>query len=116
MSTGGYPLGAQYDSNAPWNKKSNRPKEIEVLVSITMSKSFRITVDDYEILAEGKDEDGDYFQDIDYSNCNLHQAVDEQINLPQEAHKWVVPFSMSDARVKRDLEGWNVDEFEVILD
>ena len=113
MNNYDYPIGAD-TADAPWNKNPNKPKEIEVLVSVTLSKSFRITVDDYEITGEGKDEDGDYYQDIDYSNCDLHKAVDEQLVLPQEAHKWVVPFGMLDARVKKDLEGWNIDEMEVI--
>lgn len=113
MNNYDYPMGAD-TKDAPWNKKPNRPKEIEVLVSVTLSKSFHITVDDYEVLAEGKDEDGEFFQDIDYSNCDLHRAVDEQLVLPQEAHRWVVPFTMSDARVRNNLEGWNIDEMEVI--
>ena len=44
MSTGEYPLGAQYDPNAPYNKKPLPEKEVEVLVSITLSKTFKIKV------------------------------------------------------------------------
>lgn len=106
MSMGGYPLGAQYDPRAPYNEKTLPEKEVEVLVSITLSKSFKIKVSDYNVI------DGE----LDFSNTNLKEAVEEQIVLPNEAHKLVVPFYPSDAVAKHNLEGWNVDEFEVILD
>ena len=99
MSTGGYPLGAQYDSRAPYNEKPLPEEEVEVLVSITLSKSFKIKVSDYNKI-----------------NGKLEGAVEEQIVLPNKAHELVVPFYPSDAVAKHNLEGWNVDEFEVILD
>lgn len=58
-------------------------KEIEVLVSLTLSKSIKIKVDDYDETIE-KDEDGKY-SIIDYSNCNLINAVKDQVYLPYEA-------------------------------
>ena len=106
MSTGGYPLGAQYDSRAPYNKKPLPEEEVEVLVSITLSKSFKIKVSDYNKI-NGK---------LDFSDTDLKSAVEEQVVLPNKAHELVVPFYPSDAIAKHNLEGWNVDEFEVILD
>lgn len=114
MSIGGYPLGAQYDSNAPYNKSNIPEREIEVLVSITLSKTVKIKVSDYTIKDSGKDEYGDYFETLDFSDSNLKEAVENQIVLPQEAHKWVTPFTLVDANAKKDLENWNIDEFEVI--
>lgn len=114
MSIGGYPMGAQYDSNAPYNKNDLPEKEIEVLVSVTLSKTVKIKVSDYTIKDSGKDGDGDYFETLDFSESNLKEAVENQIVLPQEAHKWVTPFTLVDANAKRDLENWNIDEFEVI--
>ena len=106
MSTGGYPLGAQYDPNAPYNKKELPEVEIDVLVSITLSKTVKVKVSDYSLEYCKKD----------FSDTDLKGAVLEQVILPEEAHKWVVPFTLKDAKAKQDLEGWNVDEFEVILD
>ena len=82
MSTGGYPLGAQYDSRAPYNEKPLPEKEVEVLVSITLSKSFKIKVSDYNVI-NGRE---------DFSDTDLKGAVEEQIVLHNEAHKLVVPF------------------------
>lgn len=84
-----YPPGAVNDPNAPYNQRDPEPIEIEVTISMTLSKTVKIYVDDYT-------QDG---SDIDFSECNLSQAVDDQITLPNE-----------------EVEGWNVDDFEVVLE
>lgn len=110
--SGYYPPGAEHDPNAPWNQADNPEREIEVTVSVTLSKTVKIKVSDYEITDSGKDEDGEYFEDIDYSNCDLKGAVEEQIVLPQEAYRFIT--SSGNKSVKEKLKGWNVDDFEVI--
>lgn len=108
MNNYDYPVGSDTE-DAPWNKKDPIAKEIEVTVSITLSKTMNIKVDDYEIIDSGIDEDGEYFEDIDYSNCDINTAVENQIILPQEAYQYVFT-----KRAKEDLQNWNVDEMEVI--
>lgn len=110
--SGYYPPGAGHDPNAPWNQVDNPEREIEVTVSVTLSKTVKIKVSDYEITDSGKDEDGEYFEDIDYSNCDLKGAVEEQIVLPQEAYRYIT--SSGNKSVKEELKGWNVDDFEVV--
>lgn len=85
------PLGSKDDSNAPWN--SNPEREFEVLVSLTVSKTVKIKTSDYKINTY-KDEDGDYCEDIDFSDTDLKSIVEEHIELPAK--------------------DWNIDEFEVI--
>lgn len=97
--SGYYPVGAEYDPNAPWNQKENPEREIEVTVSVTLSKTIKVMVSDYDVINSGKDEDGNYFEDIDYSNCDLKEAVTNQELLPQD----------------KCLD-WEVDDFEVLLD
>lgn len=114
------PMGAEYNSNAPWNQEDNHEKEIEVTVSVTLSKSIKIKVNDYEIIDSGKDEDGDYFEKIDYSNCNLKEAVEGQYVLPQNAWQHLISCDFQ-AGFKscpevNMLKDWNVDDFEVVLD
>lgn len=111
-----YPLGADSRPDAPWKEEQLPKREIEVLVSITLSKSVKIKVSDYEIIDSGKDEDGEYFEDIDYSNCDLKGAVEEQITLPQNAWDYIAPKSKKDVQAIFDLKGWNVDEMEVIIE
>ena len=106
-----YPMGAN-TPNAPWNQVDNPEREIEVTVSVTLSKTVKIKVSDYEVTDFGKDENGEYFEDIDYSNCDLKGAVEEEIILPQSAYMYV----KSNPKVHEDLSNWYVDDFEVLLD
>lgn len=111
MDNYNYPMGAD-TKDAPWNQADNPEREIEVTVSVTLSKTVKIKVSDYSITDSGKDEDGEYFEDIDYSKCDLKRAVEEQITLLQDAYKYVKGEFNNDQR--NDLEGWDVDDFEVI--
>lgn len=119
IESGYYPAGAEYDKNAPYNKADKEEKEIEVTVSITLSKTIKVKVSDYEIEPFEKNEDGDYTENIDYSNCNLEEAVREQIHLPHEAGNLIrhcMIGCINANKVINDLTDWNVDEFEVIKD
>ena len=114
-SNSNYPPMSQSEwDNAPWNQAASPEKEIEVTVSITLSKTVRISVSDYEITDSGKDEDGEYFENIDYSNCDLKGAVEEQIVLPQKAWDYIAPKSRREVNAIFDLKGWNVDDFAVV--
>ena len=84
------------ESKAPWNNDRNKPMEIEVLVSVTMSRPVKIMVDDYTI-----EEDG-----YDFSTCDLKSAVTEQVILPKTD---VVDSS------ECCVDKWEIDEFEVVL-
>lgn len=111
-SLGDYPLGAANDPRAPWNEEENPEVEIDVLVSITLSKSVKVKVKDYDIVDEGKDEDGDYYCEMDFSETNLLAAVEEQIVLPQDASLYVD--IGTNLKAANDLSGWHVDEIECI--
>ena len=113
MDNYNYPMGAD-TKDAPWNQVDNPEREIEVTVSVTLSKTVKIKVSDYEITDSGKDEDGEYFEDVDYSNCDLKGAVEGQIVLPQKAWDYIAPKSKKDVKAIFDLKDWNVDDFEVI--
>lgn len=111
MDNYNYPIGSD-TPEAPWNQVDNPEREIEVTVSVTLSKTVKIKVSDYEITDSGKDEDGEYFEDIDYSNCDLKGAVEEQIVLPQKAYMYV----NSNPKAHEDLSNWCVDDLEVNLE
>ena len=113
MDNYNYPMGAD-TKDTPWNQVDNPEREIEVTVSITLSKTVKIKVSDYEITDSGKDEDGEYFEDIDCSNCDLKSAVEEQIVLPQTARDYIAPKSKRGVNAIFDLKDWNVDDFEVV--
>ena len=117
MDNYNYPCGTD-GPNAPWNQVDNPEREIEVTVSVTLSKTVKIKVSDYEITDSGKDEDGEYFEDIDYSDCNLMRAVKEQIYLPQDAGQLIESLAIETVKAKdmvKDLSNWNVDDMEVVI-
>lgn len=110
-----YPTMSQSEwNNAPWNQEDNPEKEIEVTVSVTLSKTVKVRVSDYEITDSGRDEDGEYFEDVNYSNCDLKGAVEEQIVLPQKAWDYIAPKTKREVNAIFDLKDWNVDDFEVV--
>ena len=124
--SGYYPMGAEFDKNAPYNQVEPEPLEIEVTVSVTLSKTMKIKVNDYLEEIEN-DEEGKH-RNIDFSVCDLQSAVNEQVYLPQDSGSIVDNYinkctkSKSESAYKEtkkiieDLSGWNVDEMEVILD
>lgn len=114
-------------SDAPWNQEEVPEKEINVTVSVTLSKTVKVTISDY-IIDEGLDEDGEYSRDIDYSECDLHKAVEEQIVLPQNLALFTERMFNHDLNLKAagmplylkdaisDCKDWNVDDIECIVD
>ena len=86
--SGYYPAGAEFDPRAPWNEVELPPKEVEVTISAIVSKTMKVPVRDYTIDDEGN---------IDFSECDLKKAVEENIRLP-------------------NTKGWDLDNFEVVLE
>ena len=86
--SGYYPAGAEFDPRAPWNEVELPPKDVEVTISAIVSKTIKVPVRDYTIDEEGN---------IDFSDCDLKKAVEENIRLP-------------------NTKGWDLDNFEVVLE
>lgn len=93
-------MGAQYDPNAPWNQEEPNDKEIEVTISLTISKTTKIVVPDIK----------------DLDDSILKEAVKDQVVLPHEIEiiKAISGNSSLDKRVLKDLSDWIVDDFEII--
>lgn len=126
MESGYYPPGAEFDPNAPYNQVDYPEREIEVTISVTLSKTVKVMVDDYQV-EEDTDEDGRYLS-YDYSECDLHKAVEDQITLPQDLAVFTERMFDHDLNLKaagmpkylkgaiEDCKDWSVDEMEVILE
>ncbi len=115
-------LTSSEESIAPWNDKELNPEEVEVTVSITLSKTFKIKVDDYKEEIE-TDEEGNPTVNYDFTDCDLKSAVKEQIYLPNEIgeilrdrDKYPHLYAKVFKKLTKDALDWNVDDFEVILD
>lgn len=119
MDNYNYPIGSD-TPDAPWSQTDNPEREIEVTISITLSRTAKIKVTDYEVADFGIDEDGMHFEDIDYSNCDLTTAVQEQITLPNVAVGILRRLALSSGKcsesenIENNLGAWNVDDLEVI--
>ena len=74
--------------DAPWHDREYPPKEIEVCVSVSLSKTVKVYVGDYDIDEEGIP---------DFSESDIVNAVKRQITLPQKL-----------------FPDWNTDEFECV--
>lgn len=90
------------------------PKQLNVTISMTISKSFTIDVNDYKTDIIGIDEDTFPVKKADFSSCDLKKAVKEQIILPNEAYKCMEVWDSKSADVYEDLSRWSVDDFIVI--
>lgn len=109
MDSGYYPPGAEFDTKAPYNQEDPSEKEVEVTVSVTLSKTLKIKV-------------------YDIPDPNLHEAVEEQIVLPQNLAMFTESVFNHDLNLKAsgmplylkdaiaDCKDWNTDDFEVILE
>lgn len=124
MESGGYPPGAEFDPRAPYNQVDLPEKEIEVTISVTLSKTVKVMVNDYEV-EEDTDEDGRHLS-YDFSECDLNKAVEDQVVLPQNLAEFTERMFNHDLNLKaagmprylkeaiEDCKGWTVDEMEVI--
>lgn len=124
MESGYYPPGAEFDPNAPWNQANLPEKEIEVTISVTLSKTMKVMVNDYKV-EEDADEDRRYLS-YDFSDCDLHKAVEDQVVLPQNLAEFTERMFDHDLNLKaagmpmylkdaiKDCKSWCVDEIEVI--
>ncbi len=138
--SGNYPMGAEFDPNAPWNQEDTKPVDADVCVSYTLSKNCTIPVCDY--IAEEwheyeADDEGNTIStggvDYDFSNSNLNEAfLDNEFTIPEllellanicDNHIESLSLKEQDSEVKtrmkrwknikKSCNGWVVDEFEV---
>jgi len=108
------------ESQAPWNETE---KEIEVLVSITLSKKVKVNIPSvFENI--NYDEDGNSIVEDDVSDIELENAVSDEIFMPQEIsqhmrdylirHKYKI--NPQCEKILKDGSDWSIDEFTVIRD
>lgn len=93
-------------------------KKVDVTVSITLSKSFTIYTNNYQ-LEPNTDKEGNTFTDVVFDDLKLD--VIEQIYLPSESENIVrniyngyLSSDIVKDKVLKDLSDWNVDDFTVI--
>lgn len=93
-------------------------KKVDITVSITLSKSFTIYTNNYQ-LEPNTDKEGNTFTDVIFND--LECDVIEQVYLPSESENIVrqiydgyLSNNIIKDKVIKDLSDWNVDNFTVI--
>lgn len=96
-----YPTMSQSEwDSAPFNQDNLEPQKLKVTVSVTISKTVEIEVSDYTV-EEEMNEEGLVDLNYNFSECDLREAVREQIPLPEDS---------------KEFKDWTVDDFEVVED
>lgn len=110
--------------DAPWNLEELPEEEIEVTVSLTLSKTFKVKVEDYSIETDEKG----YKIGLDFSECDLQGAIESQVVLPNNLAIYIERMFDHDLNLKavgmplylkeaiKDCKDWNIDDIEVIHD
>lgn len=91
--------------NAPWNETEPDTEEVEVTVSITLSKSMRIAKSDYQSLEDSVEEQC-------YLPNNLAIVIERLFNEDLDLKAAGMPKYLKEAI--EDCKDWDIDEFEVI--
>lgn len=105
-SNGNYPAGADVPW-APWNDPPIENIEAEVTVSLTISKTLKIHIP------------GMNGKPFPITDSELKDAVINQKWLPHEISNigdLIIKTSPEQKSIIEDLENWNEDDFEVILE
>lgn len=125
-SLGGYPMGAEHDSSAPYNQKDTSVKEFDVVISQTLSKSTTVYTNDYKEEVD-EDEEGKRLV-TNTSDTNWLEAYKENhLTLPnllkdvREILKDNLRKSKWDEKKNLkfyidELSNWVEDEIEVVKD
>ena len=134
IESGYYPIGEEYNSNAPYNQSNIEPIQLKVIISQSLSRPTTIEVTDY-ITNEWEDieidEDGKFHKiegiEYDFSDSDLKGAYERQEYTIPELLDYLKDYLIADINKcneeskKRKLQhilkcckDWEVDETEVI--
>ena len=134
IESGYFPIGEEYNPNAPYNQSNIEPIQLKVIISQSLSRSTTINITDY-ITNEWEDieidEDGKFHKiegiEYDFSDSNLKGAYERQEYTIPELLDYLKDYLIADINKcneeskKRTLQhilkcckNWEVDETEVI--
>ena len=134
IESGYYPIGEEYNPNAPYNQSNIEPIQLNVIISQSLSRLTTIEVTDY-ITNEWEDieidEDGKFHKiegiEYDFSDSDLKETYERQEYTIPELLDYLKDYLITDINKcneeikKRKLQhilkcckDWEVDETEVI--
>lgn len=124
MANGYYPLGADYDTRAPWNQKDNDAVTKDVNYTCTLSRTAPVSTTDYMPGTEWIDEEGYYYREgDDFSRTDWVDEFTDTYRTPRQLISLLADIAESFiAGVKpqksinawqsiaADCRGWEVDD------
>ena len=112
MDNYNYPMGAD-TPDAPWNQRDPEPVEVEVQVTIVLTKNIKLPVTDYIVEPGGIDEDGVPMSQLyDFDDCDFHQAVADNMTLPHQLADLIENREFTKYDVE-DCKDWEFEEVEI---
>ena len=128
IESGYYPPGAEFNSRAPWNEREVPERQFHVCISQTLSKSTRVTTNDY-VPEVDQDDDG-YYVCSDTSDTDWKEAYKNEHLTPLQLigeFKGFLTKHLPDPIINvreflrfkhliSECESWTEDETEVIED
>lgn len=113
-----YAPGSYYDPNAPWNQTEPDPVELDVEVSVTLSRVATVETTNYNYDEDGvdiQDTDGDIsgyyseaYTDIPTLLNELAKYIRAELSNGCEPHrKWDLQ------KMLASCEGWEITDFEI---
>lgn len=113
MNNSNYPLGAEYDSSAPYNQKEKEFMPLDITISITLSKTFRVKTNDYEDI-----ELSDGSKSVSFDNCDvksLAEDIETPFDITSTVKNTILKYgSKAEIAALKEADGWTLDEYEVI--
>ena len=100
--SGGYPLGTEFNPEAPWNEKEEIMATKDIDVTITIKKRIKIKLPEYYVNS---------IKDTPYSV--LQNAVREQVLLPQDAYLYVCGDIERRKKAFDSLLGWEEIDLQI---
>lgn len=80
IESGYYPPGAEFDPRAPWNEQEVPERRFDVCISQTLSKSTRVTTNDY--IPEVDQDEGGVYKLTDTSDTDWKKAYNNEHYTP----------------------------------
>lgn len=116
MDNFNYPVGSD-NSEAPWNNTEPKEEEVEVTVSLTISKTIKIKSNNYTEHFD-VDEEGHHYSYIEWNN--LKRDIEDKVTLPHELAGVIgEDDTIVNSNLRKSIEDckdWVVDDFEVVLE
>lgn len=112
MDNYNYPMGTD-TSDAPWNQRDPEPVNVEVQVTIVLTKTIELPVTDYIVEPGGIDEDGLTIPNLYiFDDCDFRKALKDNVILPHQLADLVDKGKVSKCNIE-DCKNWELEDIEI---